>query len=156
MIRAVAVAVVSILAFPAEAQTTGDFVTAQYVDFMKAKIAVKACLTEVGAMQIARNEHYDALIKANATDPGAPTLDEITSTLAQLRDEDEALSEKRDQCRPLFDQLAAATIALRRDCAAYVPPTASEDEPMPTADTLANDICHAPAKNSVADKPGNQ
>jgi hypothetical protein len=155
MIKPVAVAVFSLLAFPVQAQTTGDLVAAQYVDFMKAKVAVKACATEVGTMQIARNEHYDALIKSNATDPGAPTLDEISNVLAQLRDEDEALSEKRDECQPLFDQLTAATIALRRDCAAYVPPTAS-DEPPETADTLAADICHARAKSGEGEKASTQ
>ncbi len=155
MIKPVAVAVASILAFPAQAQTSGDLVTTQYVDFMKSKVAVKACVTEEGEMQIARNEHYDALIKANAKDPAAPSLDEIVSVLAQLRDEDEALSEKRDECGPLFDQLAAATIELRRDCAAYVAPTAG-DEPVPTADALATDICHPPVKTSEAEKPSNQ
>jgi len=106
-------------------------------------------------MQIARNDHYAELLRADAKNPDAPTLDEISTALAQLRMEDEALSEKRDECEPLFDQLAAATKELRRDCAAYAPP-GSTDEPPATADTLAMDICHAPAKAGDGDKASTQ
>jgi hypothetical protein len=146
MIKPIAVAMVCILPVPAVAQTSGD-VASRYTDFMKSRVAVKVCVSEEGQMQIARNEHYDALLKANAKDPAAPTIDEMTQARAQLRSEDEALSQKRDECAPLFDQLVAAARGLRRDCAAYVP-ASTENEPAEAIDEMAIAICRGPAKTS--------
>ena len=156
MIKAVALFVlICSLSIRADAQTSGDLVVLHYSEFMKSKAAVGSCLSEEGKMQIARNDRYAALLRANAKNPDAPTIDENATALAQLRMEDEALSEKRQECDPLFDQLAAATRALRRDCAAYAAPSGSET-PAATADSLAIDICHPPAKSSAAAKPSNQ
>jgi hypothetical protein len=152
MIKLIAVAVVLSLAVPAQAQMLGDLVVSQYIDFMKAKAAVKACTSEEGRMQLERNAHYDTLLQANAKDPAAPTIDEMSQVLTQVRSEDAALSQKRDECEPLFDQLSAAVRALRRDCAAYGAPSAG-DEPTGT-DKLAVDVCHGP-KSADAGKPKN-
>ena len=153
MIKPIAVAMVCILSVPAVAQTSGD-VAARYADFMKSRVAVRVCVSEEGQMQIARNERYDALLQANAKDPAAPTIDEMSQARAQLRSEDEALSQKRDECAPLFDQLVAAARELRRDCSAYVPPS-TESEPPEAIDALAIAICRGPANNSAEAKAAN-
>src|SRR5215472_1255299 len=132
MIKPIAAAVVFALAAPAAAQSQGDIVAAQYTEFMKSKAAVKACASEEGRMQLERNAHYDALLQANAHDPRAPTIDEMWQAQMQLRLEDEALSQKRDECTPLFDQLAVSVRELRRDCSAYGTPSTSEDAPSAT------------------------
>ncbi len=150
MIKPVTVAMVCILAIPAQAQTLGDDVVSQYAELMKAKAAIRRCMSEEGSMQIARNEHYDALLRAKAKNPGAPTIDEMFEVQAQLRSEDDALSEKRDECMPLFDQLAAAARELRRGCSVYAAPS-SDGEPTET-DALATDICHGSASKTDASK----
>lgn len=153
MIKPIAVALVSVLAVPAWAQTQSESVALRYAEFAKAKAAVRACASDEGRMQIERNAHYDALLEANAKDPAAPTIGEMTETLMQVRPEDDALAEKRNQCEPLFDELAVAVRALRRDCAIYGTPSPG-DEPA-GADELAADVCNGP-KNTTAAKPASQ
>jgi len=152
MIKPIAVALVSMLAVPAWGQTQSEGVALRYAEFAKAKAAVRACAADEGRMQIERNAHYDAFLQANAKDPAAPTIDEMAQALLQVRLEDDALGEKRDACEPLFDQLATAVRALRRDCAIYGTPSPG-DEPT-GADALVADVCNAP-KSTAAAKPAN-
>lgn len=153
MIKPITVALICVLAVPAWAQTQSETVALRYAEFAKAKAAVRACAADEGRMQIERNTHYDALLQANAKDPAAPTINEMAQALAQVRLEDDALSEKRDACEPLFDQLAAAVRALRRDCAIHGAPSPG-DEPT-GADELAADVCNG-GKNTAAAKPASQ
>ncbi len=154
MIKPITLAVLCVLTLPAEAQTLGDTVVSQFAEFKKAKAAVRICLSEEGQMQIERNQHYDARLHADAKDPAAPTIDEMYQAQAQVRLEDEALDQKRDECTPLFDQLLVEAAELRRDCSVYAAPDTS-DEPMPEMDSLAINICRPPAKNTDASKPSN-
>lgn len=151
MIKPLAVVLVATLAVPAAAQTAGEMVISQYAEFMKSRAAARSCLSEEGRMQVERNERYSALLRANAKNPAAPTIAEMSDAQAQVRLEDEALVQKRDECSPLLDVLVAAARELSRDCYAYVAPS-TDDQPRPTGDALAVDICHGPAKNRTADK----
>lgn len=153
MLKPIAVALVSVLAVPAWAQTQSETVALRYAEFAKAKAAERACASDEGRMQIERNAHYDALLKANAKDPAAPTIDEMAEALMQVHPEDDALAEKRDECGPRFDELATAVRALHRDCAIYGTPPPG-DEPT-GADELAADVCNGP-KNATAAKPASQ
>ena len=153
MIKPLALFLVCVLAAPAWEQTQSEAVALRYAEFVKAKAAVRACAMDAGRMQIERNAHYDALLEANAKDPAAPTIDEMASALAQVRAEDDAISERRDECEPLFDQLASAVRALRRECAVYGAPSLG-DEPT-GSDELAAAVCNGPKGSTVA-KPANQ
>lgn len=139
------------LSIPAEAQTAGDVVASEYADLAKSKAAARWCLSEEARMQVDRNERYDTLLRANARDPETPTIGEISEARAQVRLEDEALSEKRDECSPLLDELVAAARELRRTCAAYAAP--GDTEPAPPTDARVTDICHGPTQSGAGDKP---
>jgi hypothetical protein len=161
MIRPIAAAVlcVAALSTAADAQTLDDAVVSQYALYKKSNIAAKECLSELDRMQVERNGRYDALVHAKAQNPDAPTIRELSDVLAQIRDEDAALGQKREACAPLLDELVAAATELRRDCAAYSVPanTVSANtgsEPAPGTD-LATTICRGPAKAADAGKPAN-
>jgi hypothetical protein len=145
----ITVACLCAIAAPAPAQTLGDAVVSQFAVFKKSKAAVRVCVNEEGRMQVERNERYDALLHGLAKDPGSPTIDEMSRAQAQVRLEDEALGQKRDECTPLFDELVAATKELQRDCEAYTALKTSE-EARPAMDTLAIDICHGATKRGEA------
>jgi hypothetical protein len=148
--KAVVLAVTCMLSIPAEAQTASDVVVSQYADFAKSRAAARWCLSEEARMQVERNERYNAVLRANAQDPQIPTIDEISEARAQVRLEDDALSQKREECTPLLDELVAAARELRRRCSAYAAP--GNTEPAPPTDTRAIDICHGPAQSGTADK----
>jgi len=149
MIKSIAVAVLCLgaLAVTAKAQTSGDTIASRYVAFKKSQAAVRVCANEEGRMQIERNQHYDALLNAGAQDAGTPTIDAMSAAQARLRLEDEALSQKRDECTPLFDQLVAAARELQRDCEGYAAPDAAADPT--TVDALVIDICRRTAKSDA-------
>jgi len=161
MIRSIAAAVlcVAALSAAADAQTLDDAVVSQYALYKKSNIAAKQCLSELDRMQIERNGRYDALMHAKAQNPDAPTIADQTDVLAQIRDEDAALDQKRQACTPLLDELVAAARELRRDCKAYSvsASTVSADtgsEPAAGTD-LATTICRGPAKAPGAGTPAN-
>lgn len=143
MIRSIGVAAlcVGLLTGLAEAQTPADDVVSSYTTFKKLNIAAKFCVSEEGRMQLERNDHYDALLSASAKNPHAPTLEEMLAARAEIRLEDEALKQKREECEPLLDEVVAAAKELRRDCSAYTPIT--NDEETPPSETLATNICRA-------------
>lgn len=153
MLKQLAVVLLCVLALPAWAQTQSETVALRYAELAKAKEAVRACARAEGQMQIERNAHYDALLQANAKDPAAPTIGEMAQALAQVRVEDDAISEKREECEPLFDELASAARALRRDCRSYIAPNPG-DEPT-GSDEVAADVCNT-SKNATAAKPASQ
>lgn len=153
MLKQLAVVLLCVLALPAWAQTQSETVALHYAELAKAKAAVRTCARAEGRMQIERNAHYDALLQANAKDPAAPTIDEMAQALAQVRVEDDAISEKREECEPLFDELASAVRALRRDCHSYIAPSPG-DEPT-GSDEVAADVCNT-SKSATAAKPASQ
>jgi len=157
MTRTIIITVVFLCAITAtaRAQTLGDSVISQFAVFKKSKAAVRVCANEEGRMQVERNEHYDALLHALARDPASPTIDEMWKAQAQVRLEDEALGQKRDECTPLFDELLAAMKELQRNCQAYTALKTS-DEPTPATEGLAIDICRGATKKDGGDKADNQ
>jgi hypothetical protein len=157
MTKAIIITVVCLcaIAAPAPAQTLGDAVISQFAVFKKSKAAVRVCVNEEGRMQVERNQHYDALLHALAKDPGFPTIDEMSRAQAQVRLEDEALGQKRDECTPLFDELVTATKELQRNCEAYTALKTSE-EATPATNALAIEICRGSTKRDDGDKADNQ
>ena len=143
MIKSFAFAALSIglLTGLAQAQTPGDLVVSQFMAFKKTNVAAKFCVHEEGRMQIERNDHYDALLRAKAKNPHAPTIDEMSDALAETILEDEALQQKREECEPLLDEVMGAVRELRRECAGYSPSPVTDDEP--SAEIVAIDICRA-------------
>ena len=131
----------SLLVGGADAQAVGDAVASQYVAVKKLTAAANFCVREEGRMQVERNEHYDAFLRANAKDPHAPTIGEMSDTRAQTRLEDEALAQKRDECVPLLDEIADSVRELRRTCAAYLATGTTNDRPTPLPETLPSNIC---------------
>src|SRR5579859_337911 len=127
---------------PTAAQSAIEPIVLQHATFKKLKIAVKACLTEEGQMQLARNEHYDATLRAKAQDPAAPTIGEISAALLETRLEDDALQEKRQECELLLDEVVGAVNELRRQCVTYPVTPDPNEEPSPS-ETAAIDICRA-------------
>jgi hypothetical protein len=157
IIKPIAAAVVCLGAMiaSAQAQTLGENIVLQYGVLKKSNTAAKLCVSEVGRMQVVRNDHYDSLLHARAENPDAPTIEEMSDVLAQTRQEDEALKQKREECAPVLEQLVAAAKELRRNCAAYTAPI-TNNEPAPATDTMAITICRGSAKSGDGDKPGNQ
>ena len=141
MIKSFALAALSVglLTGLAQAQTSGDLVVSQFGAFKKLNVAAKSCAHEEGRMQIERNDHYDALLRAKAKDPLAPTIAEMSDALAETRLEDEALQQKREECEPLLDEVMGAVRDLRRECTAYITTPAAGDQS--SAETVAIDIC---------------
>ncbi|GEM_PF-2699100 len=154
MIKPPLLALLCVLAMviPSMAQSVSDTVVWRFAEFKKSKVAVDACVMEEGRMQVERNAHYDALLRANAKNPDAPTIDEMSDAKSQVVLEDEALSEKRDECSPLFDQLVAATRQLRRDCGVYMA-LAATDEPAEEMNTFATDICRSSPRTAAQENP---
>ena len=123
-----------------QAQTPGEFVVSQFMAFKKMNVAAKFCVHEEGRMQIERNDHYEASLRAKAKNPHAPTIAEMSDALAETRPEDEALQQKREECAPLLDEVMGAVRELRRECAAYTPGYVPKDD-QPSAESVALDIC---------------
>jgi len=124
----------------AAAQSSSESLLLQFATFKKEKIAARACVVEAGEMQVARNEHYDAVLHEKATDPAAPSLHDISAALLETRIEDEALEQKRRECEARLDEVVGAINELRRQCVAY-PVKPDPDEAPSPLDTAAIDIC---------------
>jgi hypothetical protein len=156
MTKLITAAVVGVAAMTAalDAQTLDDAVASQYVVFRKSNSAAKVCLSELDRMQEERNSHYKTLLQSKAQDPDAPTMEEMSNVLAETRAEDAALSERRQECAVLLDQLIAAAKELRRNCEAYIAPADAPSEPARTADMQADNICNGSGKGSDAGNPG--
>jgi hypothetical protein len=114
---------------PAWAQTLEESVISQYGALRKSNAAANVCVRELAGMQVERNKHYDTLLRAKVEDPTAPTISEISETLSQTYLEDSALSEKRQACMLLLDEVIAAAAGLRLSCEAY----GAEDAEVETA-----------------------
>jgi hypothetical protein len=154
LITAAVVCVTTMIA-SAEAQALDDGIILQYGEFKKSKLAAKMCASEVDGMQAERNHHYENLLHTKAQNPDAPTIEEMSDVLAQTHAEDATLSQKRETCTLLLDQLIAAAIELRRNCELYSVSTYTDNEAATAADMLAENICHGSAKENAAEKPGN-
>jgi hypothetical protein len=144
MIKSIGVAALflGLAVAPVAAQSEADSLILQYAKLKKVQIAARACTSEEGRMQVARNEHYDTVLRAKTEVAGAPTLSEISAALLETRLEDEALQEKREECELVLDEVVGAARELRRDCVAYPITPATNEEPS-RSEAAAIDICRA-------------
>jgi hypothetical protein len=147
MIKPIAAAVIYAAAMiaPAATLTLDDAVVLQSETLRKSSSAAKMCASEVGRMQVERNDHYDTLLQAKAENPADPNIGEMWDALAQIRAEDAALKQKRLECMPLLDEVIAAAKELRRNCEAYASAIATGAQGV-AADMRAINTCHGSTK----------